>query len=289
MSCLRLFALPVCFFTLVGSQDIKQSETAEAAQRVAAPSVETACSSSLPKKDRAAKGSLPDLPGDADDSDGSLSWVSTAAHVGSAEWQIRHSVLNRASGGTLPVDWHPDVFLGWVPFKQVRGSSVTAGFATPLRQPGTIQYNKKGNKDAPSYKNGASDQQRTTAPEANVEITLTVLLNGTHRDVFLKAQSQVLPNGDRFMIKYCVALDPKHVELAGLIAIDWTAADSPQLASALKDQHGVPLIKLTPSGVAQYDLTTPARPTLRDGPLVVNDLNRNRLGAAYAPAYGPPR
>jgi hypothetical protein len=224
----------------------------------------------------------PPLPGEANDSNGNIQWVAETSAAG-ATWQTRHVVTNRSATENVYVHWKPDILETWIPKLESRGPADTSS-APPSPQPGDMHYGKSGKRGAPWY------QVPTTA--ANVpplrsatSVTLTVLLRGQLRDIFLMVSSQVVRKVDSATISYCIELDPKQSDLTEQLLVNWTSAASSQFRAATKSADG--FIRL-PRGPAFYEIDV-STAALRDGALVVYDADRQRLAAARVPAFAPPQ
>jgi hypothetical protein len=228
---------------------------------------------------------LGSLPGSANDSDGNLTWSSDASRHASGDWTIEHSVKNRAASGNLRVLWNPKVYDGWVPSGQKRGSSSIAGGEKPEVEKGNIQYDRKGDKEAPSYRQAKAPQAPSKA-ETKVSITLEV---GTKlQDLDVQATAQVMDRvGAGFPIVYTLSLTQR--TLAPVLRVEWEAARSAPLNQAVMERHDANRMILSEEdGKARYEITSREMPVLRAGAIVFYDIGGKRLGAAYAPAYAPP-
>jgi hypothetical protein len=229
---------------------------------------------------------LPDLTGWANDANGNLTWSSTGARESATTpWLIQHSVTNRAAAGQLRVTWEPDIYDGWIPHGETRGSGGTDGLQRPQQQDGTIHYGKEGVKTAPSYRPGPPQK---TYPPLVTDIAVTVKWNGTFKDIVVEARAEAEPRQrGAFSVIYTVRL--KTMELVKDLRAEWSSAESAELNAQLRHAHDETLIRFDhETGVARYEVSIPIPPVVRTGAMVFKDPGRNRLGYAYAPAYGPP-
>jgi hypothetical protein len=234
---------------------------------------------------------LPPIPGAANNDNGNLKWLAEGGPASSSYWQVRHSATNRSEHENVYVHWLPDhVLETWVEKGRTR-DSVHISEGRPAAQPGDMRYGKKGQDPAPFYRktSKAADTASNRPREATTMMAVTVQLNSQFRDLTLVARSTATPKEDGIMIDYCVELDPKQGDLARQIVLDWNAASSEQLNAVLRQRHDDTFIHLPEKGPASYDIRSKTGAALREGTLTVYGLNKDRLAAAYAPAYGPPR
>jgi hypothetical protein len=167
------------------------------------------------------------------------------------------------------------------PAGQAKGSHVKEISEEPTVQDGKIHYGH-GKMDACSFKTEKKESDKTS-PKAVVAISLTTT---DGKDIDLEAVSQVQGKVMEYKLKL------KQKAFASTILIEWEAASSKELSEVLRKAHGGEgkYMRLKhDTGEVNYEVPLTFRPVLRNGTIIVKNPDGKTVGAAHAPAYGPPK